>query len=80
MGKELGQKVERLKEMQKDGFQVVTDIYGQYRMDYEANQKCTCALIFSCVGLTANQEEAQEGEKISEVTSRTHLGNEKGAA
>jgi|694.fasta_scaffold124257_2 hypothetical protein len=26
--------------MQADGFQVVTDIYGQYRMDYDANQKC----------------------------------------
>lgn len=34
MEKELGEKVQRLKEMQKDGFQVVTDIYGQYRMDF----------------------------------------------
>lgn len=31
--------------MQADGFQLVTDIYGQYRMDYEANQKCNIIFI-----------------------------------
>ncbi len=31
--------------MQADGFQVVTDIYGQYRMDKEANEKCNYFLI-----------------------------------
>lgn len=31
--------------MQADGFQVVTDIYGQYRMDKEANDKCKSFVI-----------------------------------
>ena len=32
--------MKKLERLQEDGFQVVTDIYGQYRMDYEANKKC----------------------------------------
>ena len=31
--------------MQEDGFQVVTDIYGQYRLDREANEKCNYAVM-----------------------------------
>lgn len=53
--------------MQADGFQLVTDIYGQYRMDYEANQKCNIIFYFSCLEFASDQEakkERKEGEKI----------------
>lgn len=57
--------------MQEDGFQVVTDIYGQYRMDYDANKKCKYLIIFSCVGFATNKKEKEKIGKAKKTTRRT---------
>ena len=54
--------------MQEDGFQVVTDIYGQYRLDREANEKCNYAVMrYSCSEFTSNQKAQKEQVKAGET-------------
>lgn len=54
--------------MQSDGFQVVTDRFGQYKMDFEANKKCIIIFILSCWGFAANQKEKKKRIKRKKKT------------
>lgn len=58
--------------MQSDGFQVVTDIYGQYRMDYEANKKCKIIFNFSCRRPSTNKEAKEK--RIEGTETETAIG------
>ena len=46
--------------MKEGGFQVVTDIYGQYRFDYDRNQQCKSLNNFRGVRSPPNQKEIKE--------------------
>lgn len=66
MQEELAGKVDKLKALQDDGFNVVTDKFGQFKMDYDANQKCTLALMPSYIGFTPDpqtEKAVEEGFK-----------------
>lgn len=45
----------------------MTDIYGQYRLDYEANRKCKIYGLFSCGEFTADQKEAEKGAEVTKA-------------
>ncbi len=47
LGQQAKQKMQQVQDLQKDGYNVITNRFGDFKVDYAANKKCTFIIIQS---------------------------------